>query len=274
VPGPVRVSVSFCAAVSIDAPSPVTMSFADHPPGACRAPSRPCRRAVVLDDRAAIGSAPTIADIDPMDIALRTATAGDADALRRVLGPEPSEEQLGMAGGNVARARAFRALVNERITAPDMLERTTVAVAQGAVVGMLQCGAEAGDAITVRLVLGVIGIFGVGLPSFLRRNALRARVSIAPPDGAFHVAELHVAADRRNAGIGGVLLAEAERAARRAGARTMSLTTATNNPARRLYERFGFTVVEERTDAAYEALTGVSGRVLMVKPIGQALGPA
>jgi len=208
-----------------------------------------------------------------MDIALRAATAGDADAIRRVLGPEPSEEQLGMAGGNAVRARAFRALVNERITAPDLLARTTVAVAQGVVVGMLQCGAEAGDAITVRLALGVIGIFGVGLPAFLRRNALRARVAIAPPDGALHIAELHVAAERRNAGIGRVLLEEAERTAQRAGARTMSLTTATNNPARRLYERFGFALVATRTDPAYEALTGVSGRVLMVKPIDRVSRP-
>jgi ribosomal protein S18 acetylase RimI-like enzyme len=209
-----------------------------------------------------------------MDIALRPATTNDVAALRRVLGPTPTEEQLGLAAGNAARARAFRALVNERILAPDLLARTTVAELQGAVVGMLQCGAEAGDAVTLRLVLGVIGIFRFDVPGFVRRNALRARVAIASPAGAMHISELHVSAERRNAGIGGVLLSAAERMARQSGARALSLTTATNNPARRLYERFGFALVETRTDPAYEALTGVSGRVLMVKPLDRAIDAA
>jgi len=209
-----------------------------------------------------------------MEIALRPATTDDVAALRRVLGSTTTEEQLGLAGGNLARAQAFRALVNERILAPDMLARTTVAEVQGAAVGLLQCGAEAGDAITLRLALGVIGIFGFDVAGFLRRNALRARVAIAPPAGALHISELHVSAERRNAGIGGVLLTAAERAARQSGAGALSLTTATNNPARRLYERFGFVLVETRTDPAYEALTGVAGRVLMVKPLDRDNGPA
>lgn len=156
--------------------------------------------------------------------------------------------------------------MNERLITPDALARTAVAV-DGEVVGLLQTGAEAGDAITFDLALGVIRIFGFGLPAFLRRNAVRTRVAIAPPAHAFHIAELHVAAHCRNRGIGARLLEEAERAAHAAGAQTMSLTTATNNPARRLYERFGFEVVETRTDHAYEAMTGVSGRVLMTQSI-------
>jgi hypothetical protein len=46
----------------------------------------------------------------------------------------------------------------------------------------------------------------------------------------------------------------------------------TNNPARRLYARFGFEVVETRTDSAYEALTGVAGRVLMIKTVTMEAG--
>jgi ribosomal protein S18 acetylase RimI-like enzyme len=202
-----------------------------------------------------------------MGIALRPANAADAPALRRILGDAPSEEQLGIAGGELARARAFRALVNDRLVAADALARTTVAVDGDVVVGLLQTGAEAGDGITLDLALGVIRIFRFGVPAFLRRNAVRARVAVAAPADAFHIAELHVAAECRNRGIGALLLAEAERMARGAGARRMSLTTATNNPARRLYERFGFELIETRTDPAYEALTGVSGRVLMVKAI-------
>ena len=201
-----------------------------------------------------------------MPIALRVATATDTPALCRILGDAPSEEQLGLAGGDPVRARHFRALMNEQLIAPGALARTTVAV-DGEVVGLLQTGAEAGDGITFDLALGVIRIFGFGLPAFLRRNAVRARVAIAAPAHAFHIAELHVAAHCRNRGIGARLLEDAERAAHAGAARTISLTTATNNPARHLYERFGFKVVETRTDPAYEAMTGVSGRLLMTKSI-------
>jgi ribosomal protein S18 acetylase RimI-like enzyme len=48
----------------------------------------------------------------------------------------------------------------------------------------------------------------------------------------------------------------------------MSLTTHTANPARRLYERHGFWVVETRTDTDYERYTGIEGRFLMVKELG------
>ncbi len=47
----------------------------------------------------------------------------------------------------------------------------------------------------------------------------------------------------------------------------MSLITTTTNPARRLYERHGYRVVETRADAAYERYTGIAGRYLMVKEL-------
>jgi hypothetical protein len=50
----------------------------------------------------------------------------------------------------------------------------------------------------------------------------------------------------------------------------LSLTTAITNPARRLYERNGYGVVGEKRDAEYERITGVPGRVLMVKELDDA----
>jgi len=47
----------------------------------------------------------------------------------------------------------------------------------------------------------------------------------------------------------------------------MALTTTTTNPARHLYIRHGYRVVETRLDPAYERLTGIPGRVLMVKEL-------
>lgn len=196
---------------------------------------------------------------------VRTAAVDDIPGLLAVLGDEPSDEQLGMANGNVHRARAFRALMNARLTVPTALAQTTVAVSNGRVCGLLQTGAELGDQITLALVVNVVRIFGVHALSFARRDRARAKVHIPTPAGAFHIAELHVRSDLRNGGIGGTLMMEAERAARAAGATVMSLTTTTSNPARRLYERCGFEVVETRTHRDYERYTGVAGRVLMLK---------
>lgn len=47
----------------------------------------------------------------------------------------------------------------------------------------------------------------------------------------------------------------------------MALTTTTANPARRLYERHGYRVVETRTDTVYERYTGIQGRHRMVKDL-------
>ena len=71
----------------------------------------------------------------------------------------------------------------------------------------------------------------------------------------------------RNRGIGGALLWYAEAKAREGGYARMSLTTTTINPARRLYERHGFRVVETLTDTDYERYTGIEGRHLMVKDL-------
>lgn len=203
-----------------------------------------------------------------MEITFRPATRADAAALAEVFGTEPSEEQLGMAGGNAARARKFRRLTLSTISGDAALPRTTVAVGDGRVVGLLQAGAEAGDNITPALVIGVLRIFGPAVLGFLKRDRTRARVHLSPPPGAYHIAEVHVLPAARNQGIGAALLAEAERTARAANAPAMSLTTTTSNPARHLYERTGFRVIETREDPAYQAITGVSGRILMVKNLG------
>jgi ribosomal protein S18 acetylase RimI-like enzyme len=51
-----------------------------------------------------------------------------------------------------------------------------------------------------------------------------------------------------------------------AAGRQLSLTTRSDNPARRLYERHGFVVRNERTHHAFERRTGSPGRILMVRP--------
>ncbi len=173
-----------------------------------------------------------------------------------------------MAGGNPGKARRFRRLMGATIASPAGIRRTTVAVSEGEVVGLLQDGAEAGDRVSPGLVWGLLRIFGFpGIVRFLRRDRLRSRVHIPPPAGAFHIAEVHVLDSLRNRGIGAALMGEAERQARASGAPAISLTTTTSNPARHLYERSGFRVVETREDPDFLTLTGVAGRILMVKAL-------
>lgn len=204
-----------------------------------------------------------------MELVFRPATLADIPALREITGDEPSAEQIGVSGGDVNKARRFRALAMASVAGPGGVPRTTVAVAGDDVVGLLQAGPEVGERVTPSLAWGVIRIFGpLGVGGFLRRDRIRAKVYLAPPPGTYHIAELHVSSARRNLGIGAGLLAEGERQARAAGFPAMSLTTTTDNPARHLYERFGFVLAETSTDPAYLALTGIDGRVLMVKPLG------
>jgi ribosomal protein S18 acetylase RimI-like enzyme len=99
----------------------------------------------------------------------------------------------------------------------------------------------------------------------------RARRSVnpTPPPAAFHIEELHVDSQQRNSGIGGGLLRHAETIAESAGSASLSIITHTANPAQRLYRRCGFEVIERREHLSYERITGIAGRVLMVKPLSQ-----
>ena len=200
------------------------------------------------------------------DLTFRAAGGGDRPALAEVFGRIASDEQLGMAGGSAKRADRFRAVAMSSVFSAEGIGRTIVAERGGEVVGLLQSGAETGDRISPGLVIGVVRVFGVlGVRGFLRRDRARARVHIPPPPGSYHIAELHVLSNCRNLGIGAALLEEGERRAREQGFAEMSLTTTTSNPARRLYERTGFELRETKRDPEYLALTGIEGRVLMVK---------
>ncbi len=203
-----------------------------------------------------------------MEIAVRPATEGDIPALRAVIGSEPSDEQVALAGGDRWKASRLRQVLMASVSSRAAIPRTLVAVADDEAVGLLQSGRE-GAGISPALVWGLLRVFGpLGMRGFVQRDRLRSRVHIPVPEGTFHIAELHVLSERRNLGIGAALLAEAERMARAGGFAAMSLTTTTSNPARRLYERLGFEVVKTTSDEEYRRCTGIDGRVLMVKRLG------
>ena len=63
--------------------------------------------------------------------------------------------------------------------------------------------------------------------------------------GETYIEQISVSAAARGKGIGKRLLQWAEAQARAANGTSMTLTVLNGNPARRLYERFGFVVVPE-----------------------------
>ena len=72
--------------------------------------------------------------------------------------------------------------------------------------------------------------------------------------GETYVEQLSVAAAARGKGIGTKLLQWAEARARESNSTTLTLSVINGNPARRLYERFGF--VAKRTDPCEDCITG------------------
>ncbi len=78
-----------------------------------------------------------------------------------MLGPEPSDEQLAMAGGDAECARAFRELMNAHLVSHAALAHTTVALRNGRIVGLLQAGSEIGDRVTFALVANIVRVFGL-----------------------------------------------------------------------------------------------------------------
>ncbi len=198
-------------------------------------------------------------------LVIRRARAEDTERIAEIMHGEPGQEAVAIAGCEEG-ARNFGMAMVRMPNSPQGWEHSAVAEMDGEVLGVLQ--RNSGDMkITLSLAWLALRTLGIGAITALPRLRARRRVDIPHPDAAYEVAELHVELSRRNRGIGGVLLDYAEAEARRAGYRQMSLSTTTINPARHLYERHGFRVVETKTDPAYERYTGIAGRYLMVKEL-------
>ena len=202
----------------------------------------------------------------PTDLTVRPARLADADALASIMFMAPGREAVAMAGtATAARLLAARLL---RHTLAEATSVVVVAEIASEPVGFAEVS-RGGDmppfAVVARAAVGAMGL--VGALAAARRSRARAKVNLQPPEGGIHLVELQVSPEQRNRGVGAFLLREVDRIARERRAAHISLTTATDNPARRLYERNGYRVTGERTNARYERITGSPGRVLMVKPV-------
>jgi ribosomal protein S18 acetylase RimI-like enzyme len=201
------------------------------------------------------------------ELTIRKATPGDTNRIAEIIAGEPGQEAIGLTG-SAELAREFGMALVRLPNSPQGWERTVVAELDRRVAGIVQAGDFPDFQVTPRLVYLAIRVFGpVKLMRLLPRLKARGRVQPKRPPGSYHIAEVDVDPSLRNRGIGGALLDHAEAEARQGAFALMSLTTTTINPARRLYERHGFGVVETKTDASYEKYTGIEGRHLMIKDL-------
>ena len=141
------------------------------------------------------------------------------------------------------------------------IEEFIVAVDEGEVIGFAWCS-EHGVSLADGARAAVAGWGLLGPLRLVLRAWPRQLVELRSPGGPV-LMELQVHPARRGSGVGARLL---ERVIEATRGRALSLTTRSDNPARRLYERHGFTVTAERSHRAFERRTGAAGRVLMVRP--------
>jgi len=209
-------------------------------------------------------------------VAFRPATAADSDLLADlVIGTADQEmTRVAMALYGLDSLERVRALFRLTWHAAENWRSSTIAELEGTPVGMMQSGGSAMK-VTPGLVLAALKDIGpLTVVRVMRRMRVQAKVSPPKPAGAYVISELHVSPTVRGKGIGTALLEFAERTAREQALPQMALVTVTTNPAIRLYERHGYRVVATETDGESERLTGVSGRVLMVKELERSLGKA
>lgn len=194
---------------------------------------------------------------------LRDAVPGDADRVAEIQHRVPASELVGLFG-SVERARRFGLRQTARRGVVDDRRPVIVAARGPLVVGFVQWSIGGDEPTGLRDVLDVLAVVGLrDLVGFPRKLKARSRVETPLPPDAFYIAELHVDPAERGAGIGGTLLDAAVAKAVELGQPLVSLTTTIDNPARRLYERRGFVVVDEQRDIEYEAISGSPGRVRM-----------
>jgi ribosomal protein S18 acetylase RimI-like enzyme len=198
-------------------------------------------------------------------LTIRRAQLADTERIAELVSGEPGQEAIAIAGCYQG-ARNFGMALVRLPNSPQGWQVSTVAELDGDVIGVIQVG-YVDFSLTPRLLWLAIRTFGISLVTILPRTRARRRVEPDVRVGDYHISEFDVDPRLRNRRIGEALLRHAEAEAREHGYTRMSLVTTTNNPARRLYERLGFSIAETRTDKKYQHITGIAGRHLMVKEL-------
>jgi ribosomal protein S18 acetylase RimI-like enzyme len=203
-----------------------------------------------------------------VDLGFRAATAAESDFLADTVFGDASQEtsRAAMALYDVDDPERLRRLYRIIWRGAENWSNTELATDGDRPVGLVQTGRS-----SIKITPGVaiaatraLGLRVLRMPSRLRTQD---RVTPTTPHGAFVISDIHVVPEFRGLGIGTALLGRAEQRACRLGSRRCALHTLATNPARRLYERHGYSVAIETTDARFEQLTGVTGKILYVKDL-------
>jgi ribosomal protein S18 acetylase RimI-like enzyme len=205
------------------------------------------------------------------DITMRPAGAGDVERLIAILYDEPPGEFRALVPDR-RKARAIgAALIRNGLSLN--VDRTAVAIVGGEAVGLIELQRPGESdrrsvAAVLRVVARALPLVGpAGLWRYVRHERARGRMRLQHPADSLYIWELDVHPEWRSRGIGGAMLRWAEEIARSEGRPRMALTTTITNPAQHLYSRHGYRIVDTSLDAEYERLTGIPGRVLMVKEL-------
>jgi ribosomal protein S18 acetylase RimI-like enzyme len=195
-----------------------------------------------------------------MELVVRPATAGD-DAGGLLY--ESARPYYDAFAGGERHARALLTDLWDQPAHAGSFEVCAVAEAGGDVVGVM-AGFPAAEA--DELSRRFLGLAARRIPPWRWPVAARhlhagARMSPRPPDGAFYVDALAVAAPWRRRGVGHALLQEAADRAEAARLDGLALDTGLENtPARALYERAGFHEEGVRHAPSAAAARALGGR--------------
>jgi ribosomal protein S18 acetylase RimI-like enzyme len=200
---------------------------------------------------------------EPGGLTIRRAEPDDADRLASLMFLAPTREPVAMAGSATGAERFCASLFRRALVAGT----SVVIVAETSEpVGFAEVsGADSPFGAVARAAVDALGVIGALRAGW--RSLARLKVDLSAPEGGIHLVELQVSPQHRNRGVGALLLRQVDDYATEQRAAHISLTTAIDNPARRLYERSGYRVTGEKTYPRYERITGSAGRVLMVKPL-------
>jgi ribosomal protein S18 acetylase RimI-like enzyme len=206
-----------------------------------------------------------------LQLTFRPARADDLSRLVEIINDPPPPESIAIAGSVGGALAAGRILAAAGVGVS--IERTTVAEIAGDTIAVLDAGSgsaaeDVNLAMVPRVIVPLMGRIGpAAVVRGVRWLRINPRVQFARDPAAWHIGELDVAASHRGRGIGRLLLERAESDARAAGCPRLTLTTKIDNPARRLYERFGFVVTAEKRDPEWARWAQSPGRVAMAKAL-------